>query len=211
MPDFLLRIVVNEQSQEEKKSISRKILSYLWDQGTPGATMLRGEAGLNDEGSMSYDILEDPYYNNLPIMIESVMDRSVLDQVKGGLEGMVKQGQISVTKGLEEKDFMNSEFYTVKIYTKENRKLFNKEDYEKVLMYLHKKNVIWATVTKGIAGYGQDRIIHNQHIFSSSDHLPLVVECLVEKEHLQELLDELKQIVTEGIVFTAPAEIIINR
>jgi Uncharacterized conserved protein len=211
MSDYLLRIVVNEQSREERKSICKKILSYLWGQGTQGATMLRGEAGLDDKGGMSYDILEDPYYNNLPIIIESVIDHSILNHVEEGLKAMVKQGQISVTKGLEEDELKNHEYFTVKIYTRENKKFFNKEDYEKVLSFLHKKNVIWATVTKGIAGYGQDRVIHNQHIFSMSDHLPIVVECLIEKEHLTELLEELKQIVTEGIVFTAPADVIVNQ
>ena len=36
------------------------------------------------------------------------------------------------------------------------------EQYEKDLNFFQKKNVIWATVTKGIVGHGKDRAIQTQ-------------------------------------------------
>ena len=41
--------------------------------------------------------------------------------------------------------------------------------------------------------------------------MPIVIECIVPSEHLNELLEQLKDIVEEGAVFTAPIDMIINK
>lgn len=211
MPDVLLKIVVNEQQHEKREATCRKILNYLLEQGVPGATMRRGEAGLDYRGSLSYDLLEDAYFNDLPMIIESVMDKADLEKIEGGLRRMTAHGQISSMAGAGEKEMENQGHFIVKVYTKETAKLIKKGEYEKILQLLQSHNAIWATVTKAVAGYGRDRVIYGQHIFSPSEHLPLVIEGVIAKEHLGPLLEELKPVVTEGAVFTAPVELIINK
>lgn len=212
MSDYLMRIVVNEQQHEAKKQTCRAILTYLWEHGVPGATMRRGDAGIDSDGNIEYDILEDAYYNNLPIIIESVLSGAFIKNVEGGIKSLVKHGQISISKGFEDADFNRREHFIVKVYTSEHKKrLLKKEEYEKILRFLQSKNVIWATVTKGIAGYGRDHVIYSQHLFPLSEHMPLVVECIVDKDNLSGLLEELKQIVTDGVVFTLPVDVILNR
>ena len=211
MPDILLKIVVSEQQHEKREAMCRKILNYLWEQGAPGATMRRGEAGLDFRSSVSFDLLEDPYFNDLPIMIESVMDKTVLDKIEGGLCGMITHGQVSIVKGADETRMEDHSYFVVKVYTRETSGLIKKGEYEKILQLLQKHETIWATVTKAIAGYGSDHVIYGQHLFSPSEHLPLVIECVAEKEQLAPLLEALKAVVTEGAVFTAPVDLIINK
>ncbi|HML37163.1 MAG TPA: DUF190 domain-containing protein [Bacillota bacterium] len=212
MPDYLMRIILNEQQHEEKKQTCREILTCMWEGGAPGATMRRGNAGIDNEDHIEYDILEDAYYNNLPIIIESVLSGDLIKKVEGCVKPLVKHGQISISKGFEETDFLKHEHFLVKVYTSENKKkLLKKEDYEKILTFLQKKNVIWATVTKGIAGYGRDHVIYNQHLFTLSEHMPLVVECIIARDDLAGLTEELDRIVTGGIVFTTPVDLILNR
>lgn len=212
MSDYLMRIVVNEQQHEERKQTCRAILTYLREHGVPGATMRRGDAGIDSDGNIEYDILEDAYYNNLPIIIESVLSGAFIKNVEGGIKSLVKHGQISISKGFEDADFNKHEHFIVKVYTSEHKKrLLKKEEYEKILRFLQSKNVIWATVTKGIAGYGRDHVIYSQHLFPLSEHMPLVVECIVDKDNLAGLLEELKQVVTDGVVFTLPVDLILNR
>lgn len=212
MPDHLMRIVINEQQHEKKEQTCKAILTYLWEQGAPGVTMRRGAAGIDSGNHIGYDILEDTYYNNLPIITESVLDGALIKKVEGGVKSLVKHGQISISKGFEETDFNEHEHFIVKIYTSEHKKkLLKKEEYEKILLFLQKKNVIWATVTKGIAGYGRDHVIYSQHLFPLSEHMPLVVECIVDKDNLPGLLEELNQVVTDGVVFTLPVDLILNR
>ncbi|HYE69052.1 MAG TPA: DUF190 domain-containing protein [Anaerovoracaceae bacterium] len=99
MPDVLLKIVVNEQQHDMRNATCKKILTYLWEQGAPGATMRRGVAGLDYRSSVSYDLLEDAYFNDLPIVIESVIERNALEQMEGGLRQMTAHGQISRVEG----------------------------------------------------------------------------------------------------------------
>jgi len=211
MTEYLLRIVVNEQQQDEKEQTCNAVLSYLWAQGMPGATMRRGDAGIDELGVIWYDILEDSYYNNLPVIIESVSNKSLIDKLEGGLREMVKHGQITLVKGLEESEISLHDHFVVKIYTKENKKkIIDKKEHEKILSLLKEKKAIWATVTKGIAGYGKDHVIHNQHLFTLSEHMPLVIECVVEKENLDGLLLEIKEMAIDGIVFVVPVQVIKN-
>jgi len=210
MPDILLKIVVNEQQHEKRDATCRKLLEFLLEQGVPGATVKRGTAGLDDRGSLNYDLLEDSYFNDLPIIIESVMDNVVMEKIEGGLEKMTAHGQIARIEGINEENRDGRDHFIVKVYTKESGKLLKKGEYEKVLQLLQKHKAVWGTVTKAVAGYGSDRIIYGQHIFSPSEHLPLVIECIVDKEHLDQLLEELSAIVSEGAVFTAPVDLILN-
>lgn len=211
MSNILLKIIVNEQQHEKRDATCRKIVSYLREQGVPGATMRRGEAGLDYHGNISYDILEDTYFNDLPIIIESVLQKSMMEKLEGGLAQMTAHGQISKIEGIDENEVEKHSHFVVKIYTRENSKLIKKDEYEKILQILQKHKAIWGTVSKAIAGYGSDGIIYGQHLFSLSEHLPLIIECIVGKEHLSDLLAELEQVITEGAVFTAPAELIINK
>lgn len=211
MPDILLKIIVNEQQHEKRDATCKRIISYLRDQGVPGATMRRGEAGLDYRGAIIYDLLEDTYFNDLPIVIESVLNRSMLQKVEGGLCQMTIHGQISKVEGADALEMEQHSHFIVKIYTKENSKLIKKDEYEKILQVLQKYKAIWGTVSKAIAGYGSDGVIYGQHLFSLSEHLPLVIECIVEKENLSKLIDELNAIITEGAVFTAPVELVLNK
>lgn len=211
MADILLKIIVREQRKEKKETNCRNILSFLRDHGAPGATMKRSDAGLDERGRVSYDILEDPYFNDLPVVIEAVMERSVLEEMQEGVKQMADHGQISITQGVSDEEMELHPHFVVKIYTKESTKLIKQGEYEKILEILRSHKAIWATVTKAIAGYGRDRVIYGQHIFSPGEHLPLVIECIAEREHLKPLLAELQLAVTEGAVFTAPVELIQNK
>lgn len=212
MADSLMRIIVNEQQHEKKEQTSRAVLKYLWGQGAPGATMRRGHAGIDNEGNIEYDILEDTYYNNLPIIIESVLEEAMMKKLEEGVKSLVKHGQISIVNGCEKADLKDHQYFIVKVYTSEKKKkLISKEEYEKILRFLQTKNVIWATVTKGIAGYGRDHVIYSEHLFALSEHMPLVVECIVDKTCLSDLLQELERVVTDGVVFTLPVNLILNK
>lgn len=60
-------------------------------------------------------------------------------------------------------------------------------------------------------GYGKSKFIHKQKVFSFSENMPIVIECVVPCEHLNDLLNELKNLVEEGAVFTAPIDLVINK
>jgi uncharacterized protein len=210
--DSLLRIIVGEQEQNvNSHNVYEWIRKFLWEKGFPGLTIRRGELSLDYNSGIHSPTLEDIAFNNLAIILETVANDSLIEKVKQELIKNMPHGQVSVVKGMEEKEMEIHDYFVVKVYTKENNSWFKKEEYEKVLEFFQKKKVVWATVTKGLIGYGKDRVIHKQGIFSLSEQMPIVIECIVPSKYLKELLQELNIIVKEGAIFTTPVDMIMNK
>lgn len=208
----LLRIIVGEQEYNaDHDNVYEWIRKFLWEKGFPGITIRRGELSLDYQSGMHSFILEDMAFNNLAIILETVADDSQIRKVKQELIKNMPHGQVSVIKGMEAKQMEMHDYFAVKIYTKEDNSWFKTEQYEKVLNFLQKKKVIWASVTEGIVGYGKDRVIQKQRIFSLSKKMPIVIECVVPTGNLKDLLDELKDLVEEGAIFTTPIDMIMNK
>lgn len=208
----LLRIVVGEQEFNSDLSNTYKwIEEFLWKEGFPGLTIRRGELNLDYNSRMRSIALEDIQFNNLAIILETVVDSNKIEKVREEIIKNIPHGQVSVINGTEDKDMEEHEYFMVKIYTKEDNLLFKKEGYERILEFLQKKNVIWATVTKGLIGYGKSGVIYKRKIFSVSEKMPIVIECVVSGKNLKELLNQLKNIVEEGAIFTAPIDLIANK
>lgn len=208
----LLRIIVGEQEfNSDSRNIYKWVREFLWKEGFQGLTIRRGELSLDYKSRMHSIAIADVQFNDLAIILEAVADNNKIEKVKQDLIKNIPHGQVSVIRGMEEKDMKMHDYFVVKVYTKENNSWFKKEEYEKVLKFFQKKKVIWATVTKGIVGYGKDRVVHKQRVFSLSEKMPIVIECIVPSENLKDLLDELKNIVNEGAVFTTPIDLIIDK
>ena len=208
----LLRIVVGEHEfNSNQRNIYKWIEDFLWKEGFPGLTIRRGELSLDHKSIMHSIALEDIEFNDLAIIIETVADNKKIEKARQDLIKYIPHGQATIIKGMEENCMDSNKYCVVKIYTKEDNSWFKKEEYEKVLRFLQKKKVIWATVTKGLVGYGKDRVIHKQKIFSFSEKMPVVIECVVPCEHLKDLLNELESLVEEGAVFTTPIDLIMNK
>lgn len=208
--EYLLRIVVGEQDLPHAGGIEHWIKHVLWKEGLPGLTVRRGEMSLDYRGMIRAAVLEDTECNDLPMILESVTDRPTIERLKPVLLQKLPHGQVSVVRGVEEPNMEPSDFYVVKIYTKQHNSWFKESEYDKVLRFLQGRGVIWATITKGVAGYGQDHVLHRQGLFSLSEQLPVVVECIVPAASIQGLLQELKKVVTEGAIFTKTVELIQN-
>lgn len=174
-------------------------------------TIRRSELSLDYQCKLHSCTLEDIAFNNLAIIVETVADNSQIIKVKQELVENMLHGQISIVNELEGEGKKMYSYFVVKVYTKEYNSWFKKEEYEKVLNFFQKKKVMWATVTKGVVGYGRDRVVHKQGIFSFSEQMPIVIECIVSSQYLKDLLEELKLIVDEGVIFTTPANIIMNK
>lgn len=208
----LLRIIVGEQEYNaDSLNVYKWIREFLWEKGFPGLTIRRGELSLDYQSGLHSLIFEDVAFNNLAIILEAVADDSQIEKVMQELIKNIPHGQVSVIKGMEAKEMENHDYFVVKIYTKEDNSWFKTEQYEKVLNFFQKKDVIWATITEGIVGYGKDRVIKKHGIFSLSKKMPIVIECVVPTQNLKDLLDELKDLVEEGAIFTTPVDIIMNK
>ena len=210
MGKCVVRIIVNEERKKQEATYE-DIIKYLWKKGAPGATAFRSTASIDDKKQLHYQVLEDVSFNDMAIIIESVMEREMSDPMIEDLKKLVGKGQICFYDEQEGNGEPMALMYDIRIYTQEHAVIFKHNEYEKVLNMLKDSGVKWATVSKGIAGYGEDHKMLHQKMFSISVNEPILIECLTPESNLKEVLDKINAIITEGTVCTIPVQVHIDK
>jgi len=57
-----------------------------------------------------------------------------------------------------------------------------------------------ATVVQGVAGFGPDSILHEAHLLSFSQDLPVVIEVVDTQAHIDAVLPEVDRMMKGGLV-----------
>lgn len=84
---------------------------------------------------------------------------------------------------------MSQEITIARVYTLEGHDHLNQ-----VLDILrNEENILGATVTRGIAGFGVSKEIHTSTLLNLSLELPLIIEFYDEKKKVLSAIDKLKQ------------------
>jgi PII-like signaling protein len=65
---------------------------------------------------------------------------------------------------------------------------------------LRREGFAGATVFHGIAGFGARSVLHTSQILRLSEDLPVVIEIVDSREHVDRLVPILDEMVTEGLV-----------
>jgi len=60
--------------------------------------------------------------------------------------------------------------------------------------------ITYATVVKGVAGFGAKHRLHSAHILEISDHLPIKIEFIESREKVDEVLPELEKRTGSGLI-----------
>lgn len=210
MARCLLRIVLNEE-RNKKESTYKDIIEFLWLKGVPGVTVFRSDASLNSKAEVHYPILEDIYFNDLAIIIESVAEKLLIKNIMDELINFVGNGQIFLMDEKEENTHMLHESYEVRVYTCTHEILFKKAEYEKVLSMLADAGVKWVTMSKGMVGFGTEHKLKKQGPISLSTNQPIIIQCLVLKEDLDNVINKIDSLITHGTISVVPVQVYINK
>src|SRR5438094_8086622 len=65
-----------------------------------------------------------------------------------------------------------------------------------------------ATVVRGIEGFGASNHIHTTRILSLSDDLPIAITIIDTDAHIAAFLEELDDLITEGLVIVEDVEVV---
>jgi len=95
----------------------------------------------------------------------------------------------------------------LKIYVGECEKYQNKPLYQYLVHWLKNKDIGGVTVSRGILGYGQDRMLKSAKILELSSDLPMVIETIDCSAKIEAIIPELTEIVPKGLVFTVDVDI----
>jgi PII-like signaling protein len=77
-----------------------------------------------------------------------------------------------------------------------------------IVQRAHKAGLAGASVFRGIEGYGASNHIHTTRILSLSDDLPIAVVIVDSATAIQSFLDELDELITEGLVIVDDVEVV---
>lgn len=80
--------------------------------------------------------------------------------------------------------------------------------FEAIVEKLFELNIDGATVHLGIMGYGANRRLHRKGLFGVTDDRPVTISVIDSEVRLREILPIVRSMVTEGLIFLVPGEII---
>jgi uncharacterized protein len=80
--------------------------------------------------------------------------------------------------------------------------------YTEIVHRAHAAGLAGASVLRGIEGYGASSRIHTNRLLSLSEDLPIVVVIVDAEERVRAFLQQLDELVTEGLVMVDPVEVI---
>ncbi|MGC2062205.1 MAG: DUF190 domain-containing protein [Thermodesulfovibrionales bacterium] len=95
------------------------------------------------------------------------------------------------------------------IYLDETDRHGGKPLYEMLLELLYRNKIAGASVFRGVAGYGGDRVFHTAKILELSTSLPVKIEVVDTEARITAILPEIRQLVSKGLIELADTEVII--
>lgn len=99
----------------------------------------------------------------------------------------------------------------MRIHIGERDKFEGEPLYWAIVHLLRKRHYAGATVTRGIMSFGASSRIHAAKFLELSLDLPIVIECVETQEKIDEILPELDQMVTGGLITLEKVNVITYR
>jgi uncharacterized protein len=97
---------------------------------------------------------------------------------------------------------LDGEQYLVRIFMGDADKWHHVSLERALLERLRREGFAGATVFRGIAGFGAASVIHTANLVDLSGDLPIVIEVVDDKEHVDKLLPILDEMLTGGALVT---------
>jgi len=86
---------------------------------------------------------------------------------------------------------------------------YRKQPLSEVLLQLFlDRDVAGATVLKGAAGYGSSSQLHTDKLLRLSVDLPVVIEVVDSREKIDQLIPELDEVISSGMITLEKAHVI---
>jgi len=95
----------------------------------------------------------------------------------------------------------------LKIYVSEREKYAKKPLYIYLVNWLKEQGVGGVTVSRGVLGYGHDKMLKSARVLELSSDLPMIIETIDCSAKIEAIIPELCKIVPKGLVFTVDVDI----
>lgn len=80
--------------------------------------------------------------------------------------------------------------------------------YETIVQFAHRHGCAGATVTKAVSGYGRSGKVHEAHLFSVTEDVPMRIEIVESEQKINALLPFIYDMVDKGLIEVQDTEVI---
>ena len=80
--------------------------------------------------------------------------------------------------------------------------------YQAIVEMLRKEKMAGATVIRGLAGFGAKSHLHSAHLLALSQDLPMIVECVDNRENIDRIMPKIDEMVADGLVILENVEVV---
>lgn len=80
--------------------------------------------------------------------------------------------------------------------------------YEEIVQFAHRHGCAGATVTKAVSGYGRSGKVHEAHLFSVAEDVPMRIEIVESEQKITALLPFIYEMVDKGLIEVQDTEVI---
>lgn len=215
-------IYVNEDAQYHAGPLYEAILTLLMHKGVAGATASRAMAGFGAHHVMHTTKIE-LLTEHLPVRVEFVETAEKVDEILPTLYDIVTDGLIEVQDtqvvkvAMKEKrraepksahEEKRGKARLMRIYLGEADKWHDERLYDAIVKRLRMMDVAGATVYRGILGYGAKGHTHKQSTLHFSHDLPVMISVVDQQEKLNEAVEVIKEMMTEGLIVFSDVDVI---
>jgi len=96
---------------------------------------------------------------------------------------------------------------TIIDYVCEKERFKNKPLYQYLVHWLKEQGISGVTVSRGIEGYGHDKVLRSARLLELSSDLPMILEIVDTEEKIDSIVPEVSRMVLKGLVYTASVEV----
>jgi len=94
------------------------------------------------------------------------------------------------------------------VYVNTLRHYKSKPVYEAIVEFAHRHNCAGATVTRAVSGYGRSGKVHEGHLFSLTEDVPMRVEIVDSEKKINALLPFIYDMVDKGLIEVQDTQVI---
>jgi PII-like signaling protein len=94
------------------------------------------------------------------------------------------------------------------VYVNTSQHYKSKPVYEAIVEFAHRHGCSGATVTRAVSGYGRSGKVHEAHLFSIADDVPMRIEIVDSEQKINALLPFIYDMVDKGLIELQDTQVI---
>lgn len=99
----------------------------------------------------------------------------------------------------------------MRVHVEEQDKFEGRPAYEAIMELLRHEHFAGATAFRAVEGFGASAQVHEEHAWSVTMDVPVIIECIDTDERIQAVLPQLDRMIGGGIVTLERVRVILYR